>query len=630
MHPILKQYWGHDGFRPMQEEIIRSVLDGRDTIALLPTGGGKSICYQVPGLALGGLTLVISPLVALMKDQVDTLQKMGIKAVFISSVMSYREIDIALDNCAYGKVKFLYVSPERLKTELFLARVKKMNVKLVAIDEAHCISQWGYDFRPPYLQIAELRSHLPKVPFMALTATATPEVIKDIGERLEMKNPQIFQKSFDRPNLSYLFLKESDKENRLTSIFKKSSGTGIVYTRNRRLTVEVANLLKHQSISADFYHAGLEPEIRNQKQQDWIANKTRVIVCTNAFGMGIDKPDVRTVVHFQPPDCIEAYFQEAGRGGRDGKPAYGVLLYDERDIEDLEFQLKNAFPEKSEIRTVYQALVNYFQLAVGSGKDDFLEFDLLDFCKTYNLNHLKSLKCLDLLAKNDYIFLTDSVFMPSRLMFKVDKNELYSYQLKYPRLDGILKTILRSYSGIFDEFVVIREKDIAFRAKTSVEKLIKDLENLHKQEILVYVPQSSLPKINFPHGVVLAKDLFFDSETFEKRKKQVEIRNQAFIDLLIDDEGCRTQRMLRYFGEADAKPCGRCDVCLQKVKKDLSTKDLLKLESLVLDWVKEKPISYDWLIQKTEHPKQMQELIRFLVGEGKIVQEGNWLKQPKQ
>ena len=626
IHQILKNYWGHDGFRPMQEDIVNSILMGKDTIALLPTGGGKSICFQVPGLAVDGITLVISPLVALMKDQVDNLKEKGIKAICVSSVMTFREIDIALDNCVYGNVKFLYVSPERLQTDLFLARLKKMKVALVAIDEAHCISQWGYDFRPPYLQIAKLKVLLPKVPFIALTATATTEVILDIGNKLEMKNPSIFKKSFDRDNLSYLFLKESDKENRMVNIFRKTPGTGIVYTRNRRLTVEIANLLNQHGIQADYYHAGLDPETRSKKQINWIQDKTRVIVCTNAFGMGIDKPNVRVVVHYQPPDCIEAYFQEAGRGGRDGKPAFGALLYDERDIDDLAYQLKNAFPEKEEIRKIYQALVNYFQLAVGSGKDEYLEFDLMDFCKVYNLNHLKVFKSLDLLAKNAYINATEAVFMPSRLMLKVNKNELYSYQVKYPKMDLVIKTILRSYSGIFDEFTPIKEKEIAFRTKLSVEQVIKDLELLQKHEIIQYVKQSTLPKICFPNGIILAKNLFLDKDSYENRKKQVEIRNGAFIQLLKNEEICRNQQMLGYFGEMDSEPCGRCDVCIQKRKKEPSRKQLLSMEDQIMFWIKERSVEYDWVVEQFDTKNEVREIIRYLMENGRVVQDGKWLK----
>jgi ATP-dependent DNA helicase RecQ len=390
--------------------------------------------------------------------------------------------------------------------------------------------------------------------------------------------------------------------------------------------VEIANLLNHHGIHADFYHAGLDPETRSKKQLDWIQDKTRVIVCTNAFGMGIDKPNVRLVVHYQPPDCIEAYFQEAGRGGRDGKPAFGALLYDERDIDDLTYQLKNAFPEKEEIRKIYQALVNYFQLAVGSGKDEYREFDLMDFCKIYNLNHLKVYKSLDLLSRNAFLNLTEAVFMPSRLMFKVNKNELYSYQVKYPKMDLIIKTILRSYSGIFDEFTPIKEKDIAFRTKLALEQIIKDLELLQKHEIIQYIKQSTLPKICFPNGVILAKNLFLEKDSYENRKKQVESRNGAFIQLLKNEEICRNQQMLGYFGEMDSEPCGRCDVCIQKRKKDPSSKQLLDMEDQIMLWIKEKSVEHDWVVEQFESKNEVREIIRHLMENGRIVQEGKWLK----
>ena len=446
---ILKQYWGYESFRPLQEDIIQSVLQGRDTLALLPTGGGKSLCYQIPALCRDGICIVVSPLIALMKDQVQQLQDRNISAVAVYAGMHYRDIDRVFDNCAHGHYKLLYLSPERLTTELARERIKRMRVNLLAVDEAHCVSQWGYDFRPPYLQIPEIREWLPGVPVLALTATATQPVVTDIQEKLAFKNQQVFFQSFARDNLSFAVVQEDAKDQKLLEILRKIPGCAVVYVRNRRRTKEIAQLLRQNRIAADYYHAGLNMEERSAKQDAWIRNKTRVIVATNAFGMGIDKPDVRLVVHMDLPDSLEAYYQEAGRGGRDGKRAFAVLLYNQADKQMLERSLELSFPDMPLIRQVYQALGHYYQLAVGGGEGQSFDFDIVHFCESFRLDAAKVLPCLQLLEQAGWLSLSESVFTPSALMIKVSKESLYDFQLKHPRFDPLLKTILRTYQGAF-------------------------------------------------------------------------------------------------------------------------------------------------------------------------------------
>ncbi|MFT6148003.1 MAG: ATP-dependent DNA helicase RecQ, partial [Saprospiraceae bacterium] len=442
---VLKKFWGFDNFRSMQLEIIKSVLDGKDTLALLPTGGGKSICFQIPALCQEGICIVVSPLIALMKDQVHNLNKRGIPAVAIYSGMHYREIDRVFDNCAYGKIKFLYLSPERLMTDLAQERIKKMNVNLIAIDEAHCISQWGYDFRPPYLEIAKIRILHPKVPFLALTATATPEVVTDIQERLEFKTENVFQKSFRRDNLAYVVLNDEGKLEKMLSILQKVKGSSVVYVRNRKKTKEAAQFLQLNNIYADFYHAGLTNDVRSKKQDAWINNQTRVMVSTNAFGMGIDKPDVRTVIHLTLPDSLEAYFQEAGRAGRDGNRAFSILLYSETDKVELERQFEQSYPAFSEIKQVYRALGSYFQLAIGSGLGESFDFDLIEFCRHYKFKVVETFNALKILMHEGWLFMTEAVYVPSSLMVKATKEDLYDYKLRNKGFENLITTILRTY-----------------------------------------------------------------------------------------------------------------------------------------------------------------------------------------
>ena len=473
---ILKQYWGYDSFRPLQDEIIESVLDGKDTLALMPTGGGKSICFQVPALCREGVCIVISPLIALMKDQVFQLQKRNIPAAAIYSGMRYKDIDRLLDNAVYGNIKLLYLSPERLVTELARERIKKMNVNLLAVDEAHCISQWGYDFRPPYLQIAEIREFIPDTPILAVTATATKEVVEDIQQKLEFKDGAVFQKSFERKNLAYVVLSEENKPQKALDILQKVKGSAVVYSRNRRGTKEVANYLRKNGINADFYHAGLSTALRTKKQEDWIQGKLKVMVSTNAFGMGIDKADVRSVVHMDLPDSLEAYFQEAGRAGRDGKKSFAVLLYNEADKKNLLWSYENSFPEIEEVKRVYAALGSYLQLAIGSGLGGSFDFEIERFVKNFRFDLLKTYSCLKILEQSGYIVLSDAVFIPSTIKIRVNKEVLYDYQLKNRSLDIIIKTILRTYHGALSHHTKIDESQLARFLKITRVQLSQGLK----------------------------------------------------------------------------------------------------------------------------------------------------------
>jgi ATP-dependent DNA helicase RecQ len=570
LQPVLLKYWGFSTFRPLQEEVIRSVLDGQDTLALMPTGGGKSLCYQVPTMAGEGLCIVVTPLIALMKDQVQNLKNRGIKAIAVHHGMSRLEMDIAIDNCVYGDVKFLYLSPERLTTDLLRVRIPKMNVSLLAVDEAHCISQWGYDFRPPYLRIAEVRELMPKTPVLALTATATPDVIKDIQEKLEFRKPQVFRKSFERKNLAYMVLEEEDKLNRLLNICRKVSGPGIVYARNRKKTREIAQFLQRYKVSADFYHAGLTTPDRDKKQKAWMTEKARVMVATNAFGMGIDKANVRFVVHMDPPDCPEAYFQEAGRAGRDGKKAFAVLLFNKADITDLQQHHEQSFPPIDFIKRVYFGLGNYFQLAIGTGKDQTMQFNLNDFSENYALNPILTFNALKFLEREGYIALSDALSSPSRVFCSIDKEELYRFQLSTPSYDSFVKILLRSYSGIFTEFVKINETDLAKRLKISREDVVKRLQWLQQVNILQYEPQNEMPGLTFLEGRLQEDQLRISPEVYHERRKFAKKRLDAIIHYAKRKNNCRSITLLNYFGENIRQRCGQCDVCIERNKAEVS------------------------------------------------------------
>ena len=571
IHDILEKYWGHKSFRPLQEDIINTVLQGNDTLALLPTGGGKSICFQVPAMAKEGICIVVSPLIALMKDQVENLTNKGIKAIAITSAMHKREIDIALDNCVHGAIKFLYLSPERLETEIVKVRLQKMKVNLIAIDESHCISQWGYDFRPSYLKLIELRELLPNIPILALTATATPEVVKDIQKKLGFKKEHVLQKSFERKNLAYVVLQEEDKLARLVKTANNLKGSGVVYVRNRKKTQDIAAYLKSNKISADFYHAGLDSQTRDLKQSNWIQNKTRIIVCTNAFGMGIDKSDVRFVVHIDLPDSLEAYFQEAGRAGRDEQKAFAILLYNNGDKIELQRNIETGFPEIEDIRKTYQALANYYQMPIGSGIGTIVGFDIAKFCDTYNLQAINTFNCLKFIEREGYISLTDSVYQPSRIKLELNKEDLYKFQISNSSFDVFIKLLLRSYSGLFDSFVKINEYDLAKKSNVSKEEIIKRLNYLQQLKVLTYAAQTELPQLTFIKPRVDATNLYLSKENYKELKKRAIEKMEAVIKYADSNSKCRSQTLLAYFGETNTYRCNQCDVCLEENKTTLHT-----------------------------------------------------------
>ena len=554
----------------MQEDIISSVLEGRDTLALLPTGGGKSICYQVPALATEGICLVISPLIALMKDQVENLKNRGIQAAAIHSGMHAREIELAINNSVYGSLKFLYVSPERLESESFRQNISRMNINLLAVDEAHCISQWGYDFRPPYLNIAEIRPLAGNAPVLALTATATPEVIDDIQDKLGFSKKNVLSVSFERKNLSYVVFREEDKNGRLLKIINNVKGTGIVYVRNRRKCREISEFLNKNGIKANYYHAGLEAHIREYRQDEWMKDKKQVIVATNAFGMGIDKPGVRVVVHYDVPDSLEAYFQEAGRAGRDGKRSYAVLLFEEADIRNAKENLSASYPEPEVIRAVYNALGNYFQVPVGGGADEQFPFDLQDFSTRYRMNSVTVYNALKILEKEGLIMMGDALASPSKIIFNISHTDLYNFQVENPGYDAFIKLILRSYGGVFTEFVKIRESELARRAGIAEEKAAALLLRLQKLELLTYVPSLAKPRILFIHPRIDSQRLNLSREHYGSRTPAALKRMQAVLDYIQADNHCRSQMLLKYFGQDEVQRCGICDVCLDRNKSNVS------------------------------------------------------------
>lgn len=570
---ILKQYWGYEAFRPLQEDIILSVLDQKDTLALLPTGGGKSICFQIPGLILPGLTLVISPLIALMKDQVEQLTKRGINAASIHAGQTKREIDHLLDNAANSEMKFLYCSPERLKSELFQERIKKVlarrGVSLIAVDEAHCISQWGYDFRPAYLEIAELRNLLPDVPIVALTATATPKVKVDIQEKLEFKNGKVFTKSFARPNLSYSVRYEEHKERKLLEVLQKIQGSSVIYVSTRKHAKEVASMLTAHHISADFYHAGLSYQERNIKQEDWLHNRTRVIVSTNAFGMGIDKPDVRVVAHMDLPDNLESYYQEAGRAGRDERKAFAVVICNQADVERLRQKTKQSLPDLETIKEVYQMLGNYFQLANGSWPEESFDFNLEDFSKRFQRHPLEIFNSLKALQEYGLIHLSESFFTPSKLRFAIDQRKMYEFQVANDQFDALIKALLRLHGGeLYQNFVKLQENNLAALLGLSVDQLRTNLNYLAKREIVEFNPQKDQPQLTFLMPKQDVKSIPIDEKALKVKRQQKLNKMEAVISYLHDEEDCRTKQLLAYFGESDYGNCEVCDNCIDRHRHD--------------------------------------------------------------
>lgn len=534
----------------------------------MPTGGGKSICFQLPGLALGGTTLVISPLVALMNDQVDNLKQRGISAVAITAAMNYKQIQISLNNASMGHVQFLYISPERLQNEDFRMQLSHLPITLIAVDEAHCISQWGYDFRPSYMKIAEVREYFDKVPIIAVTASATKEVIKDIQTRLEFKDQNVFHQSFLRSNLRYVVQLEENKLDRLLKLVQNIGGSGIVYVRNRRKTEEVSKLLLQKNFTAKAYHAGLKYDDRQGIQDDWINNRIQIICATNAFGMGIDKPDVRFVVHLDLTDSIEAYFQEAGRAGRNGKTAYSTIFFNKRDEQRLLDNFEYAFPTLEQIKQTYQAIGNYFQIAIGAGEGTSVDLDIELLCKSYNLHPIIVYNSIKFLEKQNYLSLFDAGFEPSKVMVLSNKENLYEYQIKNPSYEPLIKTLLRNYGGLFENYVFINEKDLVYKVKLGFEDIMKQLQLLHSFKIISYIPQSNLPKLIFMQGRVDAKHIELDPENYAQLKHNHHKRIHAVINYVNNDKVCRQVQLLTYFNEFNNADCGYCDVCLSKKPKD--------------------------------------------------------------
>jgi ATP-dependent DNA helicase RecQ len=629
---LLKHYWNYDTFRPLQEDIINSVLCGHDTLALLPTGGGKSICFQIPALALDGVCIVVSPLIALMKDQVEQLKKRGIKAEAVFSGMSNREIDKILDSAVYHGLKFLYVSPERLQTEIFMVRAKKMKIGLLAIDEAHCISQWGYDFRPPYLEISEFRKIIPKVPCIALTATATKKVKIDIQEKLGFKiakkeniNPKLnftensntkvgeelqdanfFQQSFARANLSYSVFELENKDAKLLDILKKVSGSAVVYVQSRKKAGLVAEFLKHNQISADFYHAGLPHTERNRKQDAWIKNQIRVIVATNAFGMGIDKADVRVVIHVDLPNSLEAYYQEAGRGGRDEKKAYAVLLYTQNDITELKKKIENAYPSPETLRNVYQQLANYYNLAVGSSAFASYDFEVAEFQKNFQIDTITTYYSIKQLEQEGFIQVSEAFYNPSKLLFTIASNDLYSFQVANSNLDLVIKTVLRMYGGdIFNNFTNIVETQIARQMNVDTKTVINQLQFLHKANVIFYSPQKEKAQLTFTTPRFKSEELPIDVETLEKFKQRDLEKIKAVINYIQHKQRCRTQLLLEYFGEITDNHCGVCDICLEKKK---ANKESLDYTKIIIDTLQTQNLPLKELIA-TAKPANIQDFI---------------------
>jgi ATP-dependent DNA helicase RecQ len=610
---ILSETWGYDQFRPLQEEIILSILSGKDTLALMPTGGGKSITFQVPALAREGICLVITPLIALMKDQVDQLNRLKIKAMAIHSGMSSYEIDIALNNCVYGGYKFLYVSPERLTTRLFRTRVSDMNVNLLAVDEAHCISQWGYDFRPSYLEISTLREILADVPVLALTATATPEVCEDIQERLGFEKKNLFQKSFNRENLDYLVVSTENKAGELVKLLSLMEGSGIVYTRSRKKSRELSLLLREHGLTATYYHAGLKQAIRDERQQEWMKNQRRVMVATNAFGMGIDKPDVRFVIHMDLPDGPEAYFQEAGRAGRDGAHSQAILLYSPADKRVLEQRIAVNFPGIPNIREVYRALCNYLQIPVGSGRGQQYDFELGEFLHTYRFSAMVAHSALQILAREGYIVFTEAFYNPSRIKFQVERDALYTFQVKNSVFDGFIKLLLRTYSGLFSQFVKIDESILAKRSALPLEKVQNYLRTLAKRQIIYYLPRKEIPVIVFTEERLDDKNLLIAPDRYDFRKSRYQNRIREILRYASSTNICRNQFLLSYFGQLNSSRCGRCDVCRGKEYLDPGTEEFNRIKDAISDLLSAKDLLLEELLDQID------------MDQGRVIQVAEWL-----
>lgn len=621
---ILKKYWGYSSFRPLQEDIIKSITEGKDTLALMPTGGGKSITFQVPAMAHEGLCLVITPLIALMKDQVSRLNKLEIKSLAIHSGMSPEEIDITLENAIYGNYKFLYVSPERISTRLFQGKAGRFNLSLVTIDEAHCISQWGYDFRPSYLKIASLRDFIPEnVPFLALTATATPQVIDDIVERLGFRERNVLRTSFERKNITYLVRKVEDKGDYAVRTVSKARGSGIIYVRSRKRCREVAELLVEKGISSDYYHAGLSDEVRDKKQVSWTNGQTRVIVATNAFGMGIDKPDVRFVIHWDMPDAVENYFQESGRAGRDGKSASAVLLYSPADRSRLLDSVRKKFPPIDKIKDIYEALCNYLQIPVGSGKETVFDFSIPDFVSKYRLPVIETFNSLQFLQREGYVEFTEEINNPSRVHFITGRDDLYRFQVANESFDGFIKLLLRSYTGMFSEYVAINEDALSKKSGLSRDTIYQYLVKLSSLNIIRYIPGRKTAMVIFRDERLERKALFISPENYLHVKQRYEERLNSMISYAESEERCRSAILLDYFGE-EASDCGKCDICQEKSGKDLAKDEFELIRGKIESVLQERNVDAAELVSALEFPeKNTVQVIRWMLDHNIITESSN-------
>lgn len=626
---ILQQYWGYPSFRPMQEDIIDSVIDGKDTLALLPTGGGKSICFQVPAMAMDGVCIVITPLISLMKDQVMHLKKIGIPAAAIFTGMHYNEIEIAYNQAVFGLLKFLYVSPERLMTDAFIEALKKMKVCLLAIDESHCISQWGYDFRPPYLKIAEIRKYIPNTPVMALTATATPKVVEDIQYRLGFKKNNVFQTSYERKNLTYNVIHEADKYGLMYRLFASmNKGSGIVYVRSRKRTKVIAEWLQSVGISASFYHAGLDAKTRDYRQQLWMDNKIKVIVATNAFGMGIDKSDVRLVVHLDLPDSLEAYFQEAGRAGRDLQPSEAFLLVSDTDISKLKENLQSSYPELSRIKLIYEALCNYLQIPIGAGENMSYDFDINEFTQYYKFSLLEVFNAIKLIEREGIIATSEAMNTPSKIHIRANREDLYRFQIEYKEYDAIIKFLLRNLPGVLSDFVNIREEHISQKTNIPVEKVIRQLKNLDSMNFLTYIPRNDKPQILFLTERLDIRFFTLSDDIYKNRKNDAARRVDAVIDFVNNNDECRSIQLLRYFGENIKNICNRCDVCSSKNKMTINDKEYEDISERIVHELRESDNNVYEILKKINdhHDEKIVLTIKWMIDNGIIKQVGENLK----
>ena len=632
---VLVKYWGYPSFRPMQEDIVDSVIAGHDTLALLPTGGGKSICFQVPALAMDGVCIVVTPLISLMKDQVQHLKAINIPAAAIYSGMHPSEVEIAYNKAVFGSLKFLYVSPERLMTDAFIEAVKKMKVCLLAIDESHCISQWGYDFRPPYLKIAEIRPYIPNTPVLALTATATPNVVDDIQLRLGFKEHNVFQTSYERKNVTYNVIKVADKYGLMYRLFMRmQSGSGIVYVRSRKRTKVIADWLQSVGISATFYHAGIDAKTRDERQKLWMDGRIKVIVATNAFGMGIDKPDVRMVIHMDLPDSLEAYFQEAGRAGRDLKPSEAFLLVSESDIKQLKDNLQQSYPELDRIKTIYDALGNYLQIPLGAGNGQSYPFDMNDFANNYGFSLLEVFNSLKLMEREGFFALSEAMDTPSQLFIKASREDLYRFQVEYAEFDAMIKYLLRNYPGILSDFVKIKEEQISHKMGIEVAAVEQTLKNLEKYNFLTYIQRNDKPQIQYLTERQDTRHFALSDEVYKDRKDDATKRVQAVIDFVNNDSECRSVQLLRYFGEKIKTRCGKCDVCNIRNQMKINDEEYKNISKLILEELKKRvvPLYETPSLAKNYLEEKVLETVRWMLDNGTIEQDenGNLKEKGKQ